>query len=126
MFGNKIRFIGYLLRMLFINYRNLNLFFIPTQASNMVKVDAVVCLGFPMSDRETCTAKFNVPTLFFIGERDRSCSVKRLEKFRSSFRSTTGLVVVGGANGQLRMSHSRQLVEQVLQPMVDRCIVVSS
>lgn len=91
----------------------------------MVKVDAVVCLGFPMSDGELCRAKFAVPTLFFVGERDRSCSVENLEEFRSSsFRSATGLVVVGGADGLLRMSHSKQLVEQVLQPMVDRCIVV--
>lgn len=45
---------------------------------------------------------------------------------REKLRGETGLVIVGGADDQLRVSKHKKKSEAITQSMVDRCIVVSN
>lgn len=51
--------------------------------------------------------------------------VEGLEDLRSRMSVDTGLVVVGSADDQLRMTKTKKRMEGITQNMVDRCILVS-
>ena len=53
------------------------------------------------------------------------CSVDEIEEFRSRLRCKSGLVVVGGADDHLRVSHFLKIKCAITQSIADRCITVS-
>lgn len=64
------------------------------------------------------------PTLFVIGQDASDCSVDQMQDLREQMRAETGLVVVGGADEHLRLSHRQKKQEGLTQAMADRCIIV--
>nr|KAG5705251.1 hypothetical protein BaRGS_011277 [Batillaria attramentaria] len=94
-------------------------------------VSGVVCLGFPFTgihgprgDVEDPLLDSRTPTLFLIGQNACDCTVDQLQDLREHMRAETGLVVVGGADEQLRLSHRQKREEGLTQAMADRCIIV--
>ncbi|XP_038070640.1 KAT8 regulatory NSL complex subunit 3-like [Patiria miniata] len=92
-------------------------------------VTAVVCLGFPVMgvngarggvDEPLLDSK--TPTLFVVGQESSVCTQDDIENLREHMRAETGLVVVGGADENLRMSKMKKQLDGVTQSMVDRCI----
>lgn len=65
------------------------------------------------------------PTLFVIGQNASDCSIDQLQDLREHMRAETGMLVVGGADEQLRLSHRQKREEGLTQAMADRCIIVS-
>ncbi|PVD31036.1 hypothetical protein C0Q70_10313 [Pomacea canaliculata] len=93
-------------------------------------VSAVVCLGFPLigihglrGDVEDSLLDSKTPTLFVIGQDASDCSVDQMQDLREQMRAETGLVVVGGADEHLRLSHRQKKQEGLTQAMADRCII---
>ncbi|XP_073998759.1 reduction in Cnn dots 1 isoform X3 [Rhodnius prolixus] len=100
------------------------------QVSLVEPVSAVICLGFPMNTVEEKRGQpddsilnLNVPTLFVIGKHAATVHVNDLEDLRERLRVQTSLVVVGGADDCLRITHSKRSADGMTQNMVDRCIV---
>ncbi|XP_077991927.1 uncharacterized protein LOC144446096 isoform X2 [Glandiceps talaboti] len=92
-------------------------------------VSAVVCLGFPFlgvdgtrGDVEDPLLDSKTPTLFVIGQESSVCSQDDVEDLREKMKAETSLVVVGGADENLRLTKSKKKLEGVTQSMVDRCI----
>lgn len=48
-----------------------------------------------------------------------------IEDLRERMRIESGLIVVGGADGNLRISKRKRKMEGITQSIVDRCIIVS-
>jgi regulatory NSL complex subunit 3 len=93
-------------------------------------VAAVLALGFPTQsmygrcgDADDPVVDSQTPTLFVVGQNATSCCLDDLEDMRDQMSVNTSLVVVGGCDDRLRMSHSRRRAEGVTQNMVDRCII---
>ncbi|XP_076464007.1 uncharacterized protein LOC143296109 [Babylonia areolata] len=93
-------------------------------------VNAVVCLGFPFTglhgprgDCEDPLLGSQTPTLFVIGQNTCDCSIDQLQDLREHMRAETGMLVVGGADEQLRLSHRQKREEGLTQAMADRCII---
>lgn len=93
-------------------------------------VSGVVCLGFPFTgihgprgDIEDPLLDSRTPTLFLVGHNSSDCTVDQLQDLREHMRAETGLVVVGGADEQLRLSHRQKREEGLTQAMADRCII---
>ncbi|KAK3922666.1 KAT8 regulatory NSL complex subunit 3 [Frankliniella fusca] len=100
------------------------------QISMMDSVTAVVCLGFPLCTVEGTRGEpddniysMRCPTLFVIGQNSATSTVEGLEDLRSRMAIDTGLVVVGSADDQLRMTKTKKRMEGITQNMVDRCIL---
>ena len=98
----------------------------------MEKVTAVVCLGFPYlglgescGDVEDPLLDIGSPTMFIIGQHSATCTIDDIEDMREKMKVETNLLVVGGSDSLLRMSHGKRKTEGVTQSMVDRCILVS-
>ncbi|XP_022091824.1 KAT8 regulatory NSL complex subunit 3-like isoform X2 [Acanthaster planci] len=92
-------------------------------------VTGVVCLGFPVMgisgarggvDEPLLDSK--TPTLFVVGQESSVCTQDGIENLREQMQAETGLVVVGGADENLRMSKMKKRSDGVTQSMVDRCI----
>ena len=64
------------------------------------------------------------PTFFVVGQHASATSLDCLEDIREKLRVETGLLLVGGADDQLRMSRSKKRICGLTQAMVDRCIMV--
>jgi len=62
------------------------------------------------------------PTLFVIGDSATQTRPDDLEDVRERMRAETSMVVIGGADDQLRMSKHKKTAEGITQNMVDRCI----
>ena len=60
-----------------------------------------------------------------IGQNASDCSIDQLQDLREHMRAETGMLVVGGADEQLRLSHRQKREEGLTQAMADRCIIVS-
>uniref|UniRef100_T1IM69 KAT8 regulatory NSL complex subunit 3 n=1 Tax=Strigamia maritima TaxID=126957 RepID=T1IM69_STRMM len=93
-------------------------------------VSLVVCLGFPFvgmngkrGDVDDPLLECRVPILFFIGQNANLCRQDDLEEMREHMRCETSLVVIGGADDNLRLSHAKKKLEGVTTSMVDRCLL---
>jgi regulatory NSL complex subunit 3 len=64
--------------------------------------------------------------LFVVGQNAVNCSVNQLQEMREHMRAETGLLVVGGADEQLRLSHRHKREQGVTQAVVDHLIIVRS
>ncbi|BFY97883.1 hypothetical protein BsWGS_00923 [Bradybaena similaris] len=93
-------------------------------------VSGVVCLGFPTNgiygDRgelEDPIYACKTPTLFVVGQHASTSSIDILENIREKLKVETSLLLIGGADDQLRISHAKKLSCNVTQTMVDRYIM---
>lgn len=93
-------------------------------------VSSVVCIGFPVlaingfrGDLDDPILDMNIPILFVVGQMASTATLDSLERLRECMmRSDTGLVVVGGANDKLIVSHRKKMCEGITQYHVDRSI----
>ena len=64
------------------------------------------------------------PVLFVVGQLATLCRPDDVEDMRERMKTDTGLVIVGGADDELRVSKHKKKAEGITQSMVDRCIMV--
>ena len=64
------------------------------------------------------------PTMFVIGQNSTTCSIDDMEDLREKMKAENSLLVVGGADDNIRVSRSKKKEEGVTQVMVDKKILV--
>jgi len=103
---------------------------IAAHVAGLEKVCGVVCLGFPSTslsgyrgDLGDTILDLKSPTLFVVGEKSKVANTDDIEALREKLSVETGLVIVGAADNNLRISKRKQRLECVTQSMVDRSIM---
>ena len=64
------------------------------------------------------------PTLFVIGQHSSTTNIDDMEDLRERMRAENALVVVGGADNNLRMSRAKRKQEGITQIVCDKKILV--
>ena len=91
---------------------------------------ACINLGFPYQTLEGSRGEpddplldIRTPLLFAVGQDSILGRRDDIEDLRERIKTSTGLVVVGGADDRLRMSKKKKRAEGVTQAVVDRCVM---
>jgi uncharacterized protein len=94
------------------------------------KVDALVCLGYPlcaMGDRaklrDEVLRALNTPILFVQGTRDSLCPLDLLEQVRTKMKTSNFLHIVEGGDHSLRVPKRQLELKSETQEDVDRKIL---
>lgn len=64
------------------------------------------------------------PTMFVIGQHSNMCGIDEMEDMREKMKAENSLLVIGGADDELRVSKDKKKQEGLTQVMVDRKILV--
>ncbi|XP_022194146.1 KAT8 regulatory NSL complex subunit 3 isoform X2 [Nilaparvata lugens] len=100
------------------------------QVALVETVTAVVCFSFSLhtvdekrGQPDDAILDLQCPVLFVMGQNASLSSVEGMEELREQMRAENGLIVVGGADDQLRISRTKKKTDGLTQSMVDRCIL---
>ena len=63
--------------------------------------------------------------MFVVGQHSTTCSIDDMEDLREKMKAENGLLVVGGADDNIRVSKAKKKEEGLTQVMVDKRILVS-
>ncbi|XP_059477401.1 KAT8 regulatory NSL complex subunit 3 [Neocloeon triangulifer] len=103
---------------------------IAVQAALMESVNAVICLGFPIStlagrrgQADDCLLDITCPILFVIGQNAPTARQADIEDLRERLKVQSGLIVIGSADEHLRVTSVKKRSEGLTQSMIDRCIL---
>nr|XP_022339317.1 KAT8 regulatory NSL complex subunit 3-like isoform X1 [Crassostrea virginica] len=93
-------------------------------------VSAVVCLGLPITgvngprgDLEDTLLDSKTPTMFVIGQHSYTATIDNMEDLREKMKAENELLVVGGADSNLRVCRGKKKQEGITQVMADKQIL---